>query len=125
AEGARGAAPAGGREGQGQAGRRGQGEGRLVSWFDRLRQGLARTRSVIAESLGGEAEPAREERPGAPARSRPANWEMDWDELELAPIAADAGGKLAAEGGEGAEGGRARRMTFGQRPEQALPRHRA
>src|SRR5690606_29449100 len=100
AEGARGAAAPGGREGEGQAGGGGQGEGRVVSWFDRLRQGLSRTREVIAESLGGDApaEARPEPQRGLPSpRARPANWEMDWDELEFALIAADVGAKLAAE----------------------------
>ncbi len=97
-----------------------------MSWFDRLRQGLSRTRNVIAEATEGEVGRA----PGAteneaPARApapaaRPANWEMDWDELEFALISADVGGKLAAEVVAGARQARERGMTFGEALEKAL-----
>lgn len=90
-----------------------------MSWFDRLRQGLSRTRSVIAESLGGEEPPAAET--GArTAPKRPANWEMDWDELEFALISADVGAKLAAEVVEGAKRERERGMSFSEALEKAL-----
>src|SRR5690606_34118046 len=105
------------------AGGGGQGEGRVVSWFDRLRQGLSRTREVIAESLGGDApaEARPEPQRGLPSpRARPATWEMDWDELEFALIAADVGAKLAAEVVEGAKRERERGMTFSEALEKAL-----
>ncbi len=92
-----------------------------MSWFDRLRQGLSRTRSALAESVGAEPAAGKAERPGAPAqRTRPANWEMDWDELEFALIAADVGAKLAAEVVAGAKRERERGMTFGEALEKAL-----
>ena len=95
-----------------------------MSWFDRLRQGLSRTRNVIAEATTGEATdqaPAAEaDRQPAARPARPANWEMDWDELEFALIAADVGGKLAAEVVEGAKQGRERGMRFGEALEKAL-----
>ncbi len=93
-----------------------------MSWFDRLRQGLSRTRGVIAEGLGAEPQVGdRGEAPSGPApRVRPANWEMDWDELEFALIAADVGAKLAAEVVAGAKRERERGMTFGQALEKAL-----
>jgi fused signal recognition particle receptor len=90
-----------------------------VSWFDRLRQGLSRTRSVIAESLGGEEPPAAETG-ASTAPKRPANWEMDWDELEFALISADVGAKLAAEVVEGAKRERERGMSFSEALEKAL-----
>ena len=49
-----------------------------MSWFDRLRQGLSRTRDVLTADAG-------------------ANWEMGWDDLEIALIGADVGANLAAE----------------------------
>ncbi len=95
-----------------------------MSWFDRLRQGLSRTRNVIAEATTGEATdqaPAADAARQPAARpARPANWEMDWDELEFALIAADVGGKLAAEVVEGAKQGRERGMRFGEALEKAL-----
>lgn len=90
-----------------------------MSWFDRLRQGLSRTRSVIAESLGGEEPPAAETG-ASTAPKRPANWEMDWDELEFALISADVGAKLAAEVVEGAKRERERGMSFSEALEKAL-----
>src|SRR5690606_4982873 len=108
-----------------QAGRVRQEQGRLMSWFDRLRQGLSRTRDVIAEATTGEtastAPAGGNSAPRtAPSPSRPANWEMDWDELGFAPIGADVGGKLAAEVVEGAKRERERGMTFGEALEKAL-----
>ena len=47
-----------------------------MSWFNRLREGLDKTR---ASMTGG------------------ANWEMDWDDLEFALIASDTGAKIAGE----------------------------
>jgi fused signal recognition particle receptor len=52
-----------------------------VSWFDRLRQGLGRTRELVTQSVTRRGE----------------EWELDWDDLELALISADVGAKLAAE----------------------------
>jgi signal recognition particle GTPase len=52
-----------------------------VSWFDRLKSGLGKTRDLV--TLG--------------ATRRGDDWEMDWDDLELALVAADVGARLAAE----------------------------
>jgi fused signal recognition particle receptor len=49
-----------------------------MSWFNRLREGLSKTRTL----LGGA--------PGKP-------WEMDWDDLEIALISSDTGAIIAAE----------------------------
>lgn len=50
-----------------------------MSWFERLRSGLGRTRERMGDALA------------------PPHRELDWDELELALIGADVGAKLAAE----------------------------
>ena len=47
-----------------------------MSWFNRLREGLDKTRSSIT---GG------------------SSWEMDWDDLEFALIASDTGARIAQE----------------------------
>ena len=52
-----------------------------MSWFDRLKSGLGKTRDML--TLG--------------ATRRGDDWEMDWDDLELALVAADVGARLAAE----------------------------
>jgi fused signal recognition particle receptor len=52
-----------------------------VSWFDRLKQGLGKTRTILTTDL----------------RDLGQTWEMDWDDLEMALIASDTGAKLAAE----------------------------
>ncbi len=55
-----------------------------MSWFDRLRSGLGKTRDVLTTDLrdlgkGGDA------------------WSMDWDDLEFALIGADVGATIAAD----------------------------
>jgi fused signal recognition particle receptor len=71
-----------------------------VSWFDRLRDGLSRTRDAIA---GGAS-----------------SWEMDWDDLEFALIAADVGAKLAAQVVADAKQERERGTSFQDALEKAL-----
>jgi fused signal recognition particle receptor len=72
-----------------------------MSWFDRLRQGLSRTRDVLTADAG-------------------ANWEMSWDDLEIALIGADVGAKLAAEVVSDARAERDRGTPFRDALEQAL-----
>ncbi len=72
-----------------------------MSWFDRLRQGLSRTRDVLTADAG-------------------ANWEMDWDDLEFALIGADVGAKLAAEVVADARSERDRGTPFRDALEKAL-----
>ncbi len=72
-----------------------------MSWFDRLRQGLSRTRDVLTADAG-------------------ANWEMDWDDLEFALIGADVGAKLAAEVVADARAERDRGTPFRDALEKAL-----
>jgi fused signal recognition particle receptor len=72
-----------------------------MSWFDRLRQGLSRTRDVLTADAG-------------------ANWEMDWDDLEFALIGADVGARLAAEVVADARAERDRGTPFRDALEKAL-----
>ena len=69
-----------------------------MAWFDKLKQGLGKTRNII----GGN------------------NWEMEWDDLEFALIAADTGAKIAAEVVEETKKGRERGTSFKEALEQAL-----
>lgn len=75
-----------------------------MAWFDRLKQGLNRTRSIIT---------------GAPATPTAA-WEMDWDELEFALIGADTGARIAAEVVAEAKKERERGTSFRDALEKAL-----
>src|SRR5690606_21785698 len=88
-----------------RTGRR-RGRDRLMSWFDRLRQGLGRTRSGMG------ADTSR-----APAASA---WEMDWEDLEFALIGADVGAKLAATVVADAKAERERGTSFVEALEKAL-----
>lgn len=72
-----------------------------MSWFDRLRQGLGRTRTATFGARG-------------------AAWEMDWEDLELALIGADVGGKLAAQVVAEARTERERGTPFREALEKAL-----
>ena len=71
-----------------------------MSWFDRLRSGLSKTRDVIAGS----------------------NWEMDWDDLEFALIGADVGAHIAAEVVDETKRERERGTSFKESLERALMR---
>ena len=70
-----------------------------MSWFNRLRDGLDKTRSSIT---GG------------------ANWEMDWDDLEFALIASDTGARIATEVVAETKKERERGTTFKESLESAL-----
>ena len=72
-----------------------------MSWFDRLRQGLGKTRDVLTQ------DPAR-------------GWEMDWEDLEFALIGADVGARIAEEVVAGAKRERERGTSFRDSLEQAL-----
>ncbi|MDZ7703917.1 MAG: signal recognition particle-docking protein FtsY [Trueperaceae bacterium] len=52
-----------------------------MAWFDRLKQGLSKTRTVLTTDV----------------RELGKTWEMDWDDLEFALIAADTGAGIASE----------------------------
>lgn len=75
-----------------------------MSWFDRLRHGLGKTRSVLA----------------ADAPNPNARWEMDWDDLEFALIGADVGASIARSVVEEARRERERGLSFREALEQAL-----
>jgi fused signal recognition particle receptor len=74
-----------------------------MSWFDRLKQGLSKTRNIFGAT------------PGKP-------WEMDWDDLELALISADTGAKIAAEVVAETKKERERGTSFQEALESALMR---
>ncbi|MEX2502418.1 MAG: signal recognition particle-docking protein FtsY [Trueperaceae bacterium] len=86
-----------------------------MSWFDRLRRGLGRTREVLTS----DAEPAPEA-PAAKEFPRRNAWEMDWDDLEFALIGADVGATIAAEVVAEAKKERERGVAFVEALEQAL-----
>lgn len=73
-----------------------------MAWFDRLRQGLNRTRSIFT---------------GQPASD---SWEMDWEDLEFALIGADVGARIAAEVVSEAKRERERGTTFREALRAAL-----
>ena len=75
-----------------------------MAWFDRLRQGLGKTRALV--TFG--------------AVRRGDDWELDWDDLELALIAADVGAKLAAEVVAETRAARERGVSFREALEQSL-----
>ncbi|MEX2543015.1 MAG: signal recognition particle-docking protein FtsY [Trueperaceae bacterium] len=72
-----------------------------MAWFDRLRQGLGRTRDVLAQDTGH-------------------GWEMDWEDLEFALIGADVGARIAEDVVAGAKRERERGTSFRDALEQAL-----
>ena len=74
-----------------------------MSWFNRLREGLSKTRTL----LGGA--------PGKP-------WEMDWDDLEIALISSDTGAKIATEVVAETKKERERGTSFQEALEAALMR---
>lgn len=75
-----------------------------MAWFDRLRQGLAKTRDMV--TFG--------------AARRGEDWEMDWDDLELALIGSDVGARIAAEVVAEAKRQRERGVSFKAALEAAL-----
>jgi fused signal recognition particle receptor len=72
-----------------------------MSWFDRLRQGLGRTRDAIGQDAG-------------------RGWELEWEDLEFALIGADVGARIAADVVAGAKRERERGTSFREALEQAL-----
>ena len=77
-----------------------------MAWFDRLRQGLGKTRDVLTTDV----------------RELGKTWEMDWDDLEFALIGADTGAKIAAEVVEETKKERERGTSFVESLEVALMR---
>lgn len=75
-----------------------------MAWFDRLRQGLSRTRDVLTTDV----------------RELGRKWEMDWDDLEFALIGADVGARIASEVVADAKKERERGTEFRDALEQAL-----
>ena len=75
-----------------------------MAWFDRLREGLGKTRDILTTDL----------------RDVGKTWEMEWDDLEFALIGADTGAKIAAEVVEETKKGRERGSTFKEALEVAL-----
>ncbi len=77
-----------------------------MAWFDRLRQGLGKTRDMLTTDV----------------RDLGRTWEMDWDDLEFALIGADVGARIAAEVVEETKKGRERGSTFKESLEVAMMR---
>lgn len=77
-----------------------------MAWFDRLRQGLNKTRDVLTTDV----------------RDLGKSWEMAWDDLEFALIGADVGAKIAAEVVEETKKERERGSSFKESLEVALMR---
>ncbi len=75
-----------------------------MAWFDRLRQGLSKTRDVLTTDI----------------RDLGKSWEMAWDDLEFALIGADVGAKIAAEVVAETQKERERGTSFLGSLEQAL-----
>ena len=75
-----------------------------MSWFDRLRRGLGKTRDLVTSG----------------AVRRGDDWEMDWDDLEFALVGADVGARLAAVVVEEARRARERGVAFREALETAL-----
>ena len=75
-----------------------------MAWFDRLRQGLNKTRDVLTTDV----------------RDLSRSWEMEWDDLEFALIGADTGSRIAAEVVAEAKRERERGSTFKEALEKAL-----
>jgi fused signal recognition particle receptor len=72
-----------------------------VSWFDKLRAGLSKTRDAVLSAAPPAARDTADRTPSASeselAARRARAWEMDWDDLELALIGADVGARIAAD----------------------------
>ena len=75
-----------------------------MAWFDRLRQGLGKTRDMLTTDV----------------RDLGRSWEMEWDDLEFALIGADTGAKIAAEVVAEARRERERGTSFRESLEKAL-----
>ncbi|MDZ7800324.1 MAG: signal recognition particle-docking protein FtsY [Trueperaceae bacterium] len=75
-----------------------------MSWFERLRRGLGKTRDVLTSDV----------------RDLTKSWEMDWDDLEFALIGADVGAHIAAEVVAEAKRQREGGMAFRDALERAL-----
>jgi fused signal recognition particle receptor len=75
-----------------------------MAWFDRLRQGLGKTRDLLTTDV----------------RDLNRAWEMEWDDLEFALIGADTGAKIAAEVVAEAKRERERGTSFRESLEKAL-----
>lgn len=75
-----------------------------MSWFDRLKRGLGKTRDVLTTDV----------------RDLGSVWEMPWDDLEFALIGADTGSKIAAEVVAEAKRERERGVSFREALEKAL-----
>lgn len=75
-----------------------------MSWFDRLKRGLGKTRDVLTSDV----------------RDLGKNWEMDWDDLEFALIGADVGAAIAADVVADAKKAREGGASFRDALEQAL-----
>lgn len=75
-----------------------------MSWFDRLKKGLGKTRDVLTTDV----------------RDLGTAWEMEWDDLEFALIGADTGSKIAAEVVAEARRERERGVSFREALEKAL-----
>jgi len=75
-----------------------------MSWFDRLRRGLGRTRNGIISEAGVAGR----------------DWKMDWEELEFALIGADVGAAIAGEVVTEAKRERERGTSFKEALETAL-----
>ena len=72
-----------------------------MSWFDRLRQGLGKTRAALTQDAS-------------------RNWEMDWEDLEFALIGADVGARISENVVAEAKRERERGSTFREALEKAL-----
>ena len=77
-----------------------------MAWFDRLRQGLGKTRDMLTTDV----------------RDMGRTWEMEWDDLEFALIGADVGAKIAAEVVEETKKERERGSSFKESLEVAMMR---
>ena len=75
-----------------------------MAWFDRLKEGLSKTRDVLTTDV----------------RELGRKWEMDWEDLEFALIGADVGAKIAAQVVADAKAERERGTEFREALEQAL-----
>lgn len=75
-----------------------------MAWFDRLKQGLTKTRTLLTTDV----------------RDLGRTWEMEWDDLEFALIGADTGSKIAREVVEEAKRERERGTSFRESLEKAL-----